>query len=176
MRYSCLLLFLLLLFSCKSASLKNNPTYKLSQQSGIVTDSTFLFIMPEKTGKIEFPDMHCFDKTGQPVQIGNCANGINGVVASLGKTHNTTLKNTPDLKAFLNNNKLVLPTGKRLTETNLPKKDFYVFYTYMYMMLDYIKPDDGKRDTAVLHTIRMAQQTARENNVALYISTPATGN
>jgi hypothetical protein len=172
MKYYCLLLFCCL-FSCERLTLKNNPTYKSSQKQGIATDSTFLFLLPEQTGKAEFSDIHCFDKYGQALNAGNCANGIAGIVEALYGDSTLDRKQSDALYKYVHENKFMFLTGKPLTFKALPHRDYYVFYSFLYIIADHVNAN-GQRDTTILHAIRKAQQLAAQHNVGFYLVTPST--
>jgi len=72
------------------------------------------------------------------------------------------------MNAFLRDNEIYFPDGKRVTKELLPTKDYYIFYHTIYMMLDH------GNDTTVLHHVRQAQELAEKSNVGFYLVTPSS--
>jgi len=165
MKNAIFLIVLLVLFGCHRKSLRENPTYKLSKEKGIVTDATFLFVASANSN-MSWPDIHCFDSTGEPILPYNCANSLSKFVKDLTDGDVRYLDTVQDLKHFLDSNRYYNPDGERVLASNLPKRKFYVFYHYLYVMIE-----GTKDDSTILQRIRAAQKIARERNVLLYLAT-----
>lgn len=115
---------------------------------------------------MSWPDIHCFDSTGKAVRPYNCANSLSKFVKDLTDGAVRYLDTVQDLKFFLDSNHYYNPDGERLLASNLPKRSFYIFYHYLYIMIE-----GTKTDSTMLQRIKEAQKIARERNVLLYLAT-----
>ncbi|PZF73014.1 hypothetical protein DN068_11435 [Taibaiella soli] len=115
---------------------------------------------------MSWPDVHCFDSDGKAVMPYNCANSLSKFVNDIGNGQVRYLDTMQDLKHFLDNNNYFNPDGERVLASNLPKRKFYVFYHYLYVMIE-----GTKTDSTILQRIRSAQKIASEKNVLLFLAT-----
>lgn len=154
-----------MLIGLPSQNAKTKSNLQIFKKKGIVTDSTFLFLAAANAN-MSWPDIHCFDSTGKAVRPYNCANSLSKFVKDLTDGAVRYLDTVQDLKFFLDSNHYYNPDGERLLASNLPKRSFYIFYHYLYIMIE-----GTKTDSTMLQRIKEAQKIARERNVLLYLAT-----
>jgi hypothetical protein len=76
------------------------------------------------------PDIRCFDSTGKELQTRNCMSAISEIVdeVSSGKCKEKTGGET--LEHYLSQNTIIDMDGSIVTAALLPKKEYYLFYSF----------------------------------------------
>lgn len=161
--------FIILLLCCSLATKKTVGEYVIEyataqgiyfKNNTLVSDNNIAII-----GANPLPDIRCFNSKGEAMHVFNCMASIVHFIDSVNLGRLSANKEEETLREYLKNNSIQYTDGTPVTTDNIPKREYYVFYSYIYG-IDKRIPEDKMKEA--WQTLNAAYNKTDTNKVSFY--------
>ena len=128
--------------------------------TSIISDNNISTVTSNK-----LPDVRCFNEKGEALRTLNC---MAGIITFIDLVNNDKVKvdsGGETLKDYLRRNTILYLNGKPLSVNNMPRKKYYIFYSYTYNFESKVQLKDVQE---AYRTLNKAYQQLDKSKAVFY--------